>query len=231
VTWGRASSGDRRESVLLSPGGSHTVVMPAGGADACVRIIQKSGSARGAPEGAGTAIRHAECPGEWPRLRAMSGHSDGTRICTTASGRCGCTVMAARQSRLLPARPSSAGRTNGAARGRHGRGDERQYANSGAPKPKTCGRPAHCPPGFCAPYSSEKVAECDWHLGRRAVYRRIPGAVDGSLHHRRPTTDVRTSSTETPRATRGAGQQARCRSKEVDTRRQAVLVTLSPRST
>ena len=59
----------------------------------------------------------------------------------------------------------------------------------------------------------------------------LPCAVDGSLHHLRVTSDVHTSSTETSRATRCASQQARCRAEEVKTRRQAVLVTLSPRPT
>lgn len=36
---------------------------------------------------------------------------------------------------------------------------ERKYANSGAPKAQTCGRPSWCPGGFCSPYSSEKLAE------------------------------------------------------------------------
>jgi hypothetical protein len=36
---------------------------------------------------------------------------------------------------------------------------ERKYANSGAPKAQTCGRPSWCPPGFCSPYNSEKLAE------------------------------------------------------------------------
>ena len=36
---------------------------------------------------------------------------------------------------------------------------ERKYANSGAPKAQTCGRPSWCPAGFCSPYTSEKLAE------------------------------------------------------------------------
>jgi Domain of unknown function (DUF4157) len=36
---------------------------------------------------------------------------------------------------------------------------ERKYANSGAPKAQNCGRPSHCPAGFCSPYGSEKLAE------------------------------------------------------------------------
>ncbi len=36
---------------------------------------------------------------------------------------------------------------------------ERQYGNSGAPKATKCGRPAHCPKGFCDPYRSEKLAK------------------------------------------------------------------------
>jgi hypothetical protein len=36
---------------------------------------------------------------------------------------------------------------------------ERKYANSGAAKAQTCGRPSHCPAGFCSPYTSEKLAE------------------------------------------------------------------------
>lgn len=36
---------------------------------------------------------------------------------------------------------------------------ERKYANSGAPKAQTCGRPSWCPGGFCSPYTSDKLAE------------------------------------------------------------------------
>lgn len=36
---------------------------------------------------------------------------------------------------------------------------ERKYANSGAPKAQSCGRPSWCPGGFCSPYNSEKLAE------------------------------------------------------------------------
>jgi hypothetical protein len=36
---------------------------------------------------------------------------------------------------------------------------EREYGDSGAPKAQTCGRPSRCPPGFCSPYRSEKLAE------------------------------------------------------------------------
>ncbi len=36
---------------------------------------------------------------------------------------------------------------------------EREYGDSGAPKAQKCGRPSHCPPGFCDPYRSEKLAE------------------------------------------------------------------------
>ena len=36
---------------------------------------------------------------------------------------------------------------------------EREYGESGAPKAHTCGSPSHCPPGFCSPYRSEKLAE------------------------------------------------------------------------
>jgi hypothetical protein len=36
---------------------------------------------------------------------------------------------------------------------------ERQYGNTGAPKSQKCGRPSWCPPGFCDPYRSEKLAE------------------------------------------------------------------------
>jgi hypothetical protein len=36
---------------------------------------------------------------------------------------------------------------------------EREYGKSGAPKSQKCGRPSHCPAGFCDPYRSEKLAE------------------------------------------------------------------------
>lgn len=36
---------------------------------------------------------------------------------------------------------------------------EREYGDKGAPKAQTCGRPAHCPPGFCDPYRSEDLAK------------------------------------------------------------------------
>lgn len=36
---------------------------------------------------------------------------------------------------------------------------EREYAGSGAPKAQTCGRPSWCPPDFCSPYPSQKLAE------------------------------------------------------------------------
>jgi hypothetical protein len=36
---------------------------------------------------------------------------------------------------------------------------EREYGDSGAPKAKKCGPPAHCPPGFCDPYRSEELAK------------------------------------------------------------------------
>ncbi len=43
---------------------------------------------------------------------------------------------------------------------------ERKYANSGAPKAQTCGRPSWCPAGFCSPYTSEKLAE--YYRSKRA---------------------------------------------------------------
>jgi hypothetical protein len=36
---------------------------------------------------------------------------------------------------------------------------EREYGDSGAPKAKKSIIPAHCPPGFCDPYSSQELAE------------------------------------------------------------------------
>ncbi len=36
---------------------------------------------------------------------------------------------------------------------------EREYGGSGAPRAQTCGRPSHCPAGFCAPYRSQELAE------------------------------------------------------------------------
>ena len=36
---------------------------------------------------------------------------------------------------------------------------ERQFGDKGAPKAQNCGRPAHCPPGFCSPYRSEELAK------------------------------------------------------------------------
>ncbi len=43
---------------------------------------------------------------------------------------------------------------------------ERKYANSGAPKAQSCGRPSWCPAGFCSPYTSEKLAE--YYRSKRA---------------------------------------------------------------
>ncbi len=36
---------------------------------------------------------------------------------------------------------------------------EREYGGSGAPRAQTCGRPSHCPAGFCSPYRSQQLAE------------------------------------------------------------------------
>jgi hypothetical protein len=36
---------------------------------------------------------------------------------------------------------------------------EREYADGSAPKAQNCGRPSHCPPGFCEPYRSQELAE------------------------------------------------------------------------
>lgn len=36
---------------------------------------------------------------------------------------------------------------------------EREYGDNGAPNAKACGRPSHCPPGFCDPYRSEDLAK------------------------------------------------------------------------
>lgn len=36
---------------------------------------------------------------------------------------------------------------------------EREYGGGGAPKAHACGGPSWCPPGFCQPYSSQKLAE------------------------------------------------------------------------
>lgn len=36
---------------------------------------------------------------------------------------------------------------------------EREYGDSGAPKAQKCGRPSHCPSGFCDPYRSERLAK------------------------------------------------------------------------
>jgi hypothetical protein len=36
---------------------------------------------------------------------------------------------------------------------------ERQFGDKGAPKAQNCGRPPHCPPGFCSPYRSEELAK------------------------------------------------------------------------
>jgi len=36
---------------------------------------------------------------------------------------------------------------------------QREYGNGPAPKAQKCGSPSHCPPGFCQPYSSQKLAE------------------------------------------------------------------------
>jgi hypothetical protein len=36
---------------------------------------------------------------------------------------------------------------------------EREYGDKGAPKAQNCGRPSHCPAGFCSPYRSEELAK------------------------------------------------------------------------
>lgn len=36
---------------------------------------------------------------------------------------------------------------------------ERKYSDKNAPKSQTCGRPAHCPVGFCEPYHNEELAK------------------------------------------------------------------------
>jgi hypothetical protein len=58
---------------------------------------------------------------------------------------------------------------------------EREYGGSGAPKAQTCGRPPQCPPGFCDPYRSEKLAE--YYRAKKAwwLMAGISAAVDSRV--------------------------------------------------
>jgi Domain of unknown function (DUF4157) len=58
---------------------------------------------------------------------------------------------------------------------------ERQYGNSGAPKANKCGRPAWCPPGFCDPYRSEKLAKYYRSKNSWWIMLGISNAVDSKV--------------------------------------------------
>ncbi|OAN36791.1 DUF4157 domain-containing protein [Mycolicibacterium iranicum] len=58
---------------------------------------------------------------------------------------------------------------------------EREYANSGAPKAQTCGRPSWCPPGFCEPYKSQKLAEYYRSKNGPWIMAGIAAAVDSRV--------------------------------------------------
>lgn len=58
---------------------------------------------------------------------------------------------------------------------------EREFGGSGAPNAQKCGRPSWCPPGFCDPYSSEKLAE--YYRSKKAwwLMAGISAAVDSRV--------------------------------------------------
>lgn len=58
---------------------------------------------------------------------------------------------------------------------------EREYGDSPAPNAKKCSIPSHCPPGFCDPYRSEKLAEYYRAKNGPVIMAGIAVAVDSKV--------------------------------------------------